>query len=126
MKKQHIEWILRIAIAGEFIGHGALALSGKQQWIGWIQKCIAVDVVLAAQLLFFIGAADIFFAVLILIKPIRSALFWMAFWGFLTALVRPFVGESVWDFVERSANWGAPLALFFLIGKPRTLKEWFS
>jgi len=51
----------------------------------------------------------------VLLKPIKSVLLWAAFWGFWTALVRPIVGQPIWDFVERSANWGAPLALYYLI-----------
>jgi hypothetical protein len=50
----------------------------------------------------------------------------MTIWGFWTALVRPIVGEPIWDFVERFANWGAPLALLALSGIPRTVKEWFG
>jgi len=37
----------------------------------------------------------------------------MAVWGFWTALVRPLVGMSWLDFVERGANWATPLALYF-------------
>jgi len=40
-------------------------------------------------------------------------------WGFWTALVRPLVGEPIWDFVERWANWGAPLALYLLMKKEK-------
>jgi hypothetical protein len=65
-------------------------------------------------------------AVLVLIKPLRAPLFWMFLWGVWTALLRPIAGEPIWDFIERFANWGAPLALFFLIGRwPKSLKEWF-
>lgn len=110
-----IEWVLRIAVAGEFIGHGAFALWGKQQWVGWISQTTGASAGLAAQLLFFIGALDVALAILILIKPIPAVLLWMAFWGFWTALLRPIVGEPIWDFIERWANWGAPLALFFLL-----------
>lgn len=28
-----IEWVLRIAVAGEFVGHGVFALQGKKAWI---------------------------------------------------------------------------------------------
>jgi len=45
----------------------------------------------------------------------RIPLLWMVFWGFWTALLRPIVGMPIWDFVERWANWGAPLALYFLL-----------
>ena len=120
-----IEWILRIAVAGEFIGHGVFALQGKKQWIDWFSIFGISDAGTAAQLLFLVGLVDVTLAILILIKPVRIALLWMAFWGFWTALVRPLVGEPIWDFVERWANWGAPLALLLLIGFPKTFKEWF-
>lgn len=120
-----IEWVLRIAVAGEFIGHGVFALQGKKQWIGWFSNFGISDVGSATQLLFFVGVMDIAFALLVLIKPVRIALLWITFWGFWTALVRPLVGEPIWDFVERWANWGAPLALLLLLGLPKTLKEWF-
>lgn len=114
-----IQWILRLAIFGEFLGHGVFALQGKQQWLGWIQKITGVDAALAAKLLFIVGVIDIALAILVLIKPIRPVLLWMAFWGFFTAVVRPLVGESFWDFIERWANWGAPLALFLLLNQSK-------
>ncbi|MBI2039250.1 MAG: hypothetical protein HYT22_03160 [Candidatus Niyogibacteria bacterium] len=125
MNTKYIEWVLRIAVAGEFIGHGVFALQGKQAWIGWFST-FGISGGTAAQLLFAIGLLDVLLGILILAKPVRLALLWMAFWGFWTALVRPIVGEPVWDFVERWANWGAPLALLLLVGWPRTLKEWFK
>lgn len=125
MNKKVVEWVLRIAVAGEFIGHGVFALQGKKEWIEWFSIFGISDVGLATNLLFFIGILDIGLSILILIKPIRVAILWMTFWGFWTALIRPIVGEPIWDFVERSANWGAPLALLLLIGWPKSWKEWF-
>lgn len=121
-----IKWVLRIAVAGEFIGHGVFAIQGKKDWIGWFTKFGVSDAGTAAQLLFLFGMMDIAFAILVLVKPVRLVLLWMVFWGFWTALLRPIVGMPVWDFVERWANWGAPLALLFLIGWPKTFKEWFK
>jgi len=126
MNSKTIEWILRIAVAGEFIGHGVFALQGKKQWIGWFSTFGISDVGTATTLLFLVGLMDIALAILLLIKPIRIALLWMVFWGFWTALLRPIVGEPIWDFVERWANWGAPLALLLLLGRPKTLKEWLK
>jgi len=126
MNTKLVGWILRISVAGEFIGHGVFALQGKKDWVGWFANFGISDAGLATQLLFFIGILDIALALLILIKPVRVALLWMAFWGFWTALIRPLVGMPVWDLIERSANWGAPLALLFLVGWPKTLKEWFE
>jgi len=125
MNTKFIMWILRIAVAGEFLGHGIFALQGKQDWIGWFAKFGVSDPGTATQLLFILGIIDITLAILVLIKPIRVALLWMVLWGFWTALLRPIVGMPVWDFVERWTNWGAPLALLLLVGWPRNLKEWF-
>ena len=126
MNTKLIEWVLRVSVAGEFIGHGAFALQGKKDWISWFAQFGVSDAGMATQLLFIVGVADIALAILILIKPIRIALLWMAFWGFWTALLRPLVGMPIWDFVERWANWGAPLALLLSVGWPRNLKEWFK
>jgi len=126
MSQKLVEWILRISVAGEFIGHGVFALQGKSAWIEWIQKLLGVNPESASQILFLIGALDVTLAILVLIKPLPIALLWMAIWGFWTALIRPVVGEPVWDFVERWANWGAPLALLFIIGWPRRWQEWFK
>lgn len=112
-----VGWILRVTVAGEFLGHGAFAIQGKQTWINWISQLTGSGAELAGQLLFWVGVMDITLALLVLVKPWRPALLWMAVWGFWTALVRPLVGEPIWDFIERWANWGAPLALYYLIKK---------
>lgn len=121
-----LQWVLRLAVAGEFLGHGVFALQGKAQWIGWIRDMLFVDTARAAQILFLVGLMDIIVALIVLVKPIRIVLLWAAFWGFWTALVRPIVGEPIWDFVERWANWGAPLALLIVQGWPKRWGEWWS
>lgn len=118
-----IEWILRIAVFGEFLGHGVFALQGKKDWLEWISQLTGASDVLAVQLLSLIGIADIVVAFIILIKPVRIVVLWATLWGFWTALVRPIVGEPIWDFVELWANWGAPLALLALLGFPKTLGD---
>ncbi|MEK7506751.1 MAG: hypothetical protein AAB585_00560 [Patescibacteria group bacterium] len=109
-----IQWILRVAVAGEFLGHGVFALQGKPAWIGWISQLTNAGPELAGQLLQLVGLVDVVIALIILVRPINWILLWAAFWGFWTALVRPIVGEPVWDFIERWANWGAPLTLYLL------------
>ena len=110
-----IEWLLRIGVAGEFAGHGLLAIGGKADWIGWVSHMLGISTPTATTLLLLIGISDVLVAVIVLFKPVRPVLLWAAFWGFWTALVRPLVGQSVLDFVERSTNWAAPLALFYLL-----------
>ena len=120
-----VEWVLRIAVAGEFIGHGVFALQGKESWIEYF-TVVGFSAEAGASLLPIIGIMDIALAILILVRPIRLALLWMAFWGFATALIRPIAGEPIWDFVERFANIGAPLALLLLVGWPKTIKDWLK
>ncbi|KND48492.1 MAG: hypothetical protein AB200_02040 [Parcubacteria bacterium C7867-005] len=111
--EKKIEWILRIGVAGEFLGHGVFALLGKADWIKWTQELSGMNAEMAAQFIFVVGIMDVLMALIVLFKPIRPVLLWMAFWGFWTALVRPLVGMPVWDFIERFANWAAPLALYY-------------
>ena len=108
-----LEWLLRVGVAGEFAGHGLLAIGGKADWIKWIGDMLKVDASTATTLLLLIGAFDVIVALIVLFRPIRPILLWAALWGFWTALVRPLVGVGWLDFVERSANWAAPLALYF-------------
>ena len=114
MDTKRAQWLLRIGVAGEFLGHGLLAINGKQDWIGWISKLTGVDAQTATTLLLLIGITDVIVAIIVLVRPISWILLWAAFWGFWTALVRPIVGAGWLDFIERFANWAAPLALYYL------------
>lgn len=126
MNTKLIGWILRIAVAGEFIGHGAFALQHRQQWIAWISQASGANALLAAKLLTLIGVFDLLVALIVLVRPVPAILLCAVLWGFWTALVRPLVGEAFWEFVERWANWGAPLALLLIRGWPTTLREWWK
>lgn len=120
-----MEWVLRIAIAGEFIGHGVFALQQKAGWIKYF-NAVGFSGDQALTLMPWIGALDILVALIVLFRPLRVALLWAALWGAWTALLRPIAGEPVWDFVERFANWGAPLALLLYYGWPKSVKEWWT
>src|SRR3989344_2836994 len=109
-----IQWVLRIAVAGEFLGHGVFALQGRPAWIEWFGIFGITDPGTAGTLLFIVGILDILVAIIVLVRPINAVLLWAAFWGFWTALMRPIAGDSIFEFVERFANWGAPLALLLL------------
>jgi len=116
-KLKKAEWILRVAVAGEFIGHGVFALQGKEGWFKYFEPfgVTSPDTITASLLL--VGVLDIALAIWVLARPWKPALLWMTFWGFWTALLRPIAGEPFWDFIERWTNWGAPLALWYLIRK---------
>lgn len=115
-------------MAGEFLGHGVFALQIKEGWFKYFHAVGITDGETIITLLFVIGVLDIALALLVLARPVRIALLWMAFWGLWTALVRWPIGpdEPIWDFLERWANWGAPLALLFLLGWPKNWKDWIN
>lgn len=111
--EKKLEWVLRIGVAGEFLGHGVFAVLKKADWIKWTEQLTGLDTATATTFMLVVGVVDILLAILVLTKPMKPVLLWMTFWGFWTALVRPLVGLPIWDFIERFANWAAPLALYY-------------
>ena len=120
-----VEWILRIAVFGTYLGHGVLALQLKPSFLELIEGMSGITGTLAENLLYTIGVIDIMTAIFAIVYPFRLLLIWATLWGFLTAVARPVSGEPVWDFIERWANWGASLALLYLRNLPMSLKELF-
>ena len=124
-KAKIAEWILRIGIFGTFLGHGIFALMIKKSWIPYFTS-VGISESAAMTLLPLIGIIDVIVAVSVLIRPIKIILIWAALWGFVTALIRPISGEPIWDFVERSSNWAAPLALFYLIECKEPIRKFIT
>lgn len=117
-ESRRVEWVLRVAVALEFIGHGSYAVSLHEPWLPFITVFGFSDE-WAGVLMRGVGCLDIVLALYVLWPRSRSRLVlgWMAFWGFFTASLRPLTGASFLDFVERGPNWGAPLALLILLGR---------
>ena len=118
-----IYWLLRLACAAEFIGHGAFGIITKAAWVPYF-GVVGIPEDLAYTLMPVIGTVDISLGILVLLRPVRAGLLYMAFWGFMTATIRPLSGEPIWEFLERAPNWGVPLALLFLRGRGTTVREW--
>ena len=118
------EGLLRLGIFGSFLGHGVFALQIKQGWIPYF-TAVGLSESMATILLPLIGVMDLVVALIALLYPIRIILAWAAVLGFWTALLRPIAGEPIWDFIERWANWAAPLALLALQSWPQKAKDWF-
>ncbi len=121
-----IEWVLRIALFGEFLGHGIFALQFKPRFLELLAAFTGITGATGNTMMMIIGSIDIFVALLALVYPFRLMLIYASAWGFLTALARPIGGDPIWDFVERWANWGVPLALLYLRGIPKKWKELFT
>lgn len=120
-----IEIILRIAVFGVFLGHGFFAYTVEEHWISYLETA-GFSYESSIQIMPYIGLLDFFVAGIALIYPIRIVIIWAVIWAFSTALMRPISGEAIWGFVERTANWGAPLSLLFILGLPTTFKDFFT
>ena len=117
--------MLRVACALEFVGHGAFGIITKAGWVPYFAVA-GVPEWLAWRLMPLIGTIDITLGVLVLLRPFRVALLYMALWGFWTALLRPLSGEPPWEFLERMPNWAVPLAFLYVRGVRRSWMEWLS
>lgn len=126
LETKRIDLVLRVAMFGEFLGHGVFAWQKKQKFVDMLTAMTGIKGAMAGQLIQAVGAIDIAVAFLILVKPIRIVLAWGALWALGTAIARPVSGDPIWDFVERLANVGVPLALLYVRGWPKTAKEWLS
>jgi hypothetical protein len=116
-----VQWILRIGVSLTFLGHGSFAILHKPIWFSYL-AFVGFPEHLQAELMSIIGVLDIAVAIGILFRPYRVLLIWAFIWTFITALIRPLSGESWLEFVERGANWSAPLALLIL-SKNHTLNR---
>src|SRR4030081_211611 len=109
-------WMLRVACAAEFIGHGAFGIMTKAAWVPYF-GVVGIPPELAWKLMPLIGTVDITIGLSVgFIRPVRVLLLYMAVWGLLTATMRPLAGEPIWEFVERIPNWAIPLAFLCVRG----------
>ena len=111
-----LEWLLRLAVAGAFVGHGAYgAVLAKSSWFSYFAVLgIPESVVTANGLMALVGFAEIAAGVMTLVLPIPALLMLMVGWKIFSELLRPIAGESTWEFVERGSNMVAPLALLVI------------
>ena len=121
-----MEWTLRIALAGEFLGHGWYAWRAESNMQTLLMGATGLSDAWAERLLPGIGCLDFAIAAAALFKPMRFVLLYAAIWGFLTAAARPISGEAeIWAFIERWPNAAVPLALLWLRGFPDQWRSWF-
>jgi uncharacterized membrane protein YphA (DoxX/SURF4 family) len=120
-----LQWVLRVAVALEFIGHGAFGIIGKESWLAYYDA-LGIPADAGWTLMPLTGAVDITLGLLVLLRPTRALIAYMACWGLFTATLRPLADQGVWELVERSYNYGVPAALLLLYGIGRSPREWFG
>jgi hypothetical protein len=108
-----VHWLFRLALCGEFVGHGAFGILTKPAWVPYF-GLFGIPDSWATQFMPLIGSVDIALGTLALVAPTRAGLLYMGCWGLLTALLRPLAGEGWWEFLERSYNFGIPFLMLWV------------
>lgn len=111
-------WTLRIGAACCFIGHGAFGFITKAAWLPYF-GVVGIPEAWAWRLMPIVGAVDVTAGMWVLFAPRGLPLVYMSVWALWTALLRPLSGESVFEAVERAANYGVPFALLTLTVMPK-------
>ena len=126
--RRFIGWV-RVVLAVTFIFHGINAIGFFQipeSYLYMIEQTLFLDHQTATQFLFVIGVIDIIVGVFVLIPmKIKFFLYYMVFWGLMTALARPVayfdgseffpaMASSFYDFLVRLPNVILPLMIISL------------
>ena len=117
-----LRWFMRLAVAFVFFIHGVIALMHHPEFVDYIigsarvRFGISIRESVANIMLTVIGVLDILAAVLLLIRPWRWILIYMAFWGFITALSRVTHGSMAqwYEVALRVSHFILPLVLVVL------------
>ena len=120
-----IEWVFRVAVAMEFVGHGAFGIKTKAAWVPYF-GVFGIPEEWAWRLMPLVGVLDISVGLITLVLPVRLVLLHMSCWGLMTATLRPLSGEGVWEMLERGYNYGVPFAFLLLAGLPSRPREWLA
>ncbi len=108
-------WILRVGVAGCFIGHGAFGIITKAGWLPYFAVA-GIPESVAWKLMPIVGIMDILMGICALVRPCRGLLLWAGMWATWTALLRPLSGEPFWETLERAGNYGVPFAFLLVVG----------
>ena len=123
-RTSQVHWVLRLGAAACFIGHGAFGIITKAVWVPYFGVAgIPSDV--AYTLMPVVGTVDIAMGIAVLISPRPFVLLYMVVWALWTATLRPLAGETPFETLERAGNYGVPLALLLLVGRPTSWRGWF-
>lgn len=111
--------VLRLSLASTFIAHGIEALMKHPKFIDLVIVAshrilnFRLSESLAQSSLVLIGLVDLLLAALVLFKRSKPILYYMSFWGLVTASSRIVYGGwlGVPDMMIRCAHWGVPIIL---------------
>ena len=122
-RMRRVHWCLRIGASACFIGHGAFGVITKAAWVPYFAVA-GIPSDMAYALMPVVGTVDIVMGIAVLLSPRPIVLLYMVVWATWTALLRPLAGETAFETMERAGNYGVPLALLLLVGRPRGWRAW--
>jgi hypothetical protein len=105
-----VHWILRVSVWACYVGHGMFGIRQKVDWLTFYRPFGIPDAI-ATHTMPLIGLVDVTMGYLALLRPTRVVLMYTAAWGIFTALLRPLVGMSFFETLERAGNYGPSIAL---------------
>ncbi len=109
-RTEAVVWrILSTTTALLLVGHGGLAIAQKE-----ILERHAALVGLGAGSLGLIGTFELALAAFVLVTPRRTLLVGVALWKIATELLYIGGGAPIWEFIERTGSYAAPLGLAIL------------
>ena len=106
----------------EFVGHGAFGVMSKASWLPYY-TALGFSEAWGWRLMPVVGWTDIALGFIALLSPRPALIAWMGFWGLFTALLRPLAGESGFETLERTYNYGVPLLMLYYHWAP--FKGWW-
>jgi len=111
-----LHWTMRLGLGLLLIGHGGFGVAvRKPEWYDFFAYFgippWAVD---ASHLMAVFGWFEILLGLAVLIRPARGLLMFVLFWKVGTELLRPLVGQELFQFVERAGDYALPVALYVL------------
>ena len=118
-------WVLRVAAAMCFVGHGAFGIIGKPDWLVYLGVA-GIGRQTGLLLMPVIGVVDILLGLSVLIRPTKAAAAYMTLWALWTAMLRPLAGQGVSELVERGGNYGVPFALLVIGLSAFPRGHWFA
>ena len=112
---------MRFSIAFLLIGHGGLGIwADKKEWVDFFAYFgLNPSVVRSLHLSQSVGWCEVIMGIMVLIKPSGSFLIFVLIWKIGTELLRPLVGQPIYQFIKRGGDYVLPLALFWLVDFPK-------
>ena len=113
-----LNWVMRISIALLLVGHGFFGVQvRKHEWYDYFGFFgLSAHTVDSAHLLTVVGVFEIVLGLAVLVVPWRGFFLFVLVYKTFTELLRPLVGQELFQFLERSGDYALPIALYFLTG----------